>query len=222
MVLASNAMPIEAKLLHGLIWITIRGDVHAPDFALHSAVLARLERECDTSPNRFTDVSENTSHPDRMAMSGFADIRTRAPLKNAVKSAVFAPYDYQFEMACVFQELNKNPRIEVRVFRDKTKALEWVGYIVDAPAEQILRVPANLSQGPYTFRIGACLRHKANHARWGRLMSVAEKGYWLVKSINGKTECWAQNEIEEWEPSLDELFKLNAAHAIGTWPSRRE
>jgi len=62
-------------------------------------------------------------------MSNFAVVRTLATLKNKVRSAVFAPSDYQFAMARLFQELNLNPDIEVRVFRDKTQALEWVGWV---------------------------------------------------------------------------------------------
>jgi hypothetical protein len=122
-------MPIETKLLPGLIWITISGDVLAGEFCLHASELERIERGCDVSPNRFTDLSENVSHPNYEAMSNFAVVRTVATLKNKVRSAVFAPSDYQFGMARLFQELNFNPEIEVRVFRDKAEALEWVGWV---------------------------------------------------------------------------------------------
>ena len=122
-------MPIETKLLPGLIWITISGDVLAGEFCLHASELERIESGCDVSPNRFTDLSENVSHPSYEAMSNFAVVRTVAMLKNKVKSAVFAPSDYQFGMARMFQGLNFNPEIEVRVFRDKAEALEWVGWV---------------------------------------------------------------------------------------------
>ena len=122
-------MPIETKLLPGLIWITISGDVLAGEFCLHASELERIERGCDVSPNRFTDTSENVSQPNLEAMSNFAVVRTVATLKNKVRSAVFAPSDYQFGMARMFQELNFNPNIELRIFRDKAEALEWVGWV---------------------------------------------------------------------------------------------
>jgi hypothetical protein len=49
-------------------------------------------------------------------MSNFAVVRTVATLKNKVGSAVFAPTEYQFGMARMFQEFNFNPNIELRVF----------------------------------------------------------------------------------------------------------
>ena len=122
-------MPIETKILpSGLIWITIRGDVTRGEFPLHADELARIERECRVSPHRYTDLSESTSHPNYGTMETFAGVRTHAKLKNKVNSAVFAPSDYQFGMARLFQALNRNPQIEVRVFRDKDEALKWVGW----------------------------------------------------------------------------------------------
>ena len=121
-------MPIETKLLPGLIWITLRGDVTAGEFARHATELAQLERGYAISLPRFTDLSENPVHPDYGTMANFAGVRTRAKLKNKVKSAVFAPSDFQFGMARMFQTLNRNPEIEVQVFRDKDEALKWVGW----------------------------------------------------------------------------------------------
>lgn len=121
-------MPIEIKIVDGLLWITLRGAVTAKEFALHAAELARIEQESEISPARFSDLSETTALPDYQTIALFADVRSRAKLKNKVKSALFAPSSFHFGMGRQYQELIRNPEIEVRVFRDKDEALKWLGW----------------------------------------------------------------------------------------------
>lgn len=121
-------MPSEIKIFPQLMWITLRGDITAADVFHHAGDVARVELASSVSPDRFTDLSETTSHPDFDGLANFAAVRSEAKLRNNVKSAVYAPTDLQYAIARTFQRLNVNPLIELRVFRDRTEALQWVGW----------------------------------------------------------------------------------------------
>jgi hypothetical protein len=89
--------------------------------------LAALETSGELPANRITDISEAEGldlHFDEIG--SFAAQRCVAPLKNIVKSAIFAPTDVQFGMARMFQTLNDNPKIRIKVFRDLRSATDWL------------------------------------------------------------------------------------------------
>jgi hypothetical protein len=60
-------------------------------------------------------------------MEAVASRRRKAPLKNKVKSAIVAPRLDQFGFARMFATLNDNPNIEIQIFNDRDRALEWLG-----------------------------------------------------------------------------------------------
>ncbi|MGH8187499.1 MAG: hypothetical protein ACREUC_13145 [Steroidobacteraceae bacterium] len=71
------------------------------------------------------------SRADLVAEVGFqsilelADTRTRRPLATPVKSALIALRPVHFGFARMFQTLNTNPQIEVRIFATIEEALQW-------------------------------------------------------------------------------------------------
>lgn len=119
-------MPIDISASADLIRIRFQGAISAAELLQHARDLARMEGKSAVSLNRFTDLSESTALPHFMEMADFAARRTEAALKNPVRSAVYAANEFQFGMARMFEKLNANPNIELRIFSDKAEALAWL------------------------------------------------------------------------------------------------
>ena len=76
--------------------------------------------------NRITDLTGVTSFAiDYAAMSHLTVQRRAKRLRNAVKSALIARRDVEIGFARMFQTLNDNPQIEIRIVKDLAEALAW-------------------------------------------------------------------------------------------------
>lgn len=120
-------MPYEISISSQLISVKLSGMVTAEELRRYAAELSALELGSELPPNRITDISTAEGinlHFDEIGT--FAAKRRTAPLKTNIKSAIFAPDDVQFGMARMFQTLNDNPKIKIKIFRDLPTALTWL------------------------------------------------------------------------------------------------
>lgn len=110
-----------------LIHIRLSGFLTLEDLMEISARLRELESGAERSMNRITDMSEVTgSSLDYDTMEQFAATRRIAVLQNTIRSAIFAPSPLTFGLARIFQSINNNPNIEIRLFKIRDSALEWL------------------------------------------------------------------------------------------------
>lgn len=95
--------------------------------------LVRLASEAETLENalpepldRIADISEVSSfeigYPE---LSALAERRRARKFSHSVKSAIIATSPVQVGLARMFQTLNDNPQIEIRVLRSVEEALNW-------------------------------------------------------------------------------------------------
>jgi hypothetical protein len=120
-------MPIAIQLKEGVLHIDFCGEITPQDLVAVVEQTRSFESSGMHAPDRFTD----TSGADAIAitfdaMSDFAALRTEAVIPNPVKNAVFAPTEVHFGLARMFQQMNRNPNIELRVFRTRDEAWAWL------------------------------------------------------------------------------------------------
>ena len=121
-------MPIIIQMRDNVIKATFRGKLFGEDFRQVARELRDIEARLDVSPDRISDLSEgDLSELAASDIVAFADNRAFANLKNKVKSAIIAPDPVQFGIARMCMGHNRNPDIEMQVFKDKAKAYEWIG-----------------------------------------------------------------------------------------------
>ena len=97
------------------------------DLEAQGIALWKLEESLATSPDRLTDLSQaDGSLMSFMTVEDYAAKRRVAPLKNHVKSAIVTATQLQYGLARMFQTLNDNPMIEIKLFDDRAKAIEWL------------------------------------------------------------------------------------------------
>ena len=86
-----------------------------------------IERDRDPIPHRITDMTGVTdlqiAYPD---VRSLAERRRTQVFPNAFKSAIVVRTPAQKGVARMFQTLNDNPKITIRIFEDEAAVLEWI------------------------------------------------------------------------------------------------
>jgi hypothetical protein len=120
-------MAFDLKIEDGIVDVIFHGTFSSKDLERLADEADRIEAEFDVTPHRIVDLSPSEAIDlDSTAMEVFADRRRRAPLKNKVKSAIVASRPMQYAFALMFQTINKNPKIRLRIFTDRDRALIWL------------------------------------------------------------------------------------------------
>ena len=120
-------MPYTIKLENNVVRVALKGRITASDLVALAAESKNYEHDVEVIPHRITDmtgVEELAIHyPDISALAA-----KRSPLRfpNAFKSAIIARDTHHVGYARMFQTLNHNPQIEVRIFPDEASASEWI------------------------------------------------------------------------------------------------
>jgi hypothetical protein len=79
------------------------------------------------APHRITDLSDcETALLDFALLEEITARRRATRLKNTVQSAIYAPSEVQFGFSRMFQTLNDNPLIAIKVTRDRAEAEAWL------------------------------------------------------------------------------------------------
>jgi hypothetical protein len=119
-------MPYCISIENNVLQITLNGHVTGNDLQKIVAETAQFER-APIIPHRVTDLSEITnldvSFPDVMTI---AQQRRVLRFQNSFKSAIIAHDDLHLGYARMFQTLNDNPQIYIRIFADRQAADRWV------------------------------------------------------------------------------------------------
>jgi hypothetical protein len=120
-------MPYSITVENQVVRVALTGCITAGDLAALAAESKNYEHEVAVVPHRITDmtgIEELAIHyPD---VSALAATRGQCRFPNAFKSAIIASSVNHLGYARMFQTLNDNPQIAVRIFPDEVSANEWI------------------------------------------------------------------------------------------------
>lgn len=120
-------MPYTIKVENNVVRIALTGRITAQDLVNLAGESKNYEHNVDVIPHRITDmagIEELAVHyPD---ISALAATRGQCHFPNAFKSAIIARDIHHLGYARMFQTLNGNPQIIVRIFPDEVSAAEWI------------------------------------------------------------------------------------------------
>jgi len=127
-------MPFELTTRDGILFARVFGVFTAADLT-HLATEAEIaEASHPFALDRITDLTA----VERFEM-GFQEIyffairRSAQRFSRVVKSAIVVREPVQFGMARMYEALNENPQIRLRIVRGVPDANEWFAEIHDAP-----------------------------------------------------------------------------------------
>jgi hypothetical protein len=117
-----------------LLRVEFSGTLGEGDFTGMLRELDRFEAGEVVYDRRLTDLSEVREIAVRLPeIYTLAQNRRRNRLREPIRSAVVAVTPVQLGLARMFQSLNDNPAVQVRIFADATGALAWLDESAEAP-----------------------------------------------------------------------------------------
>jgi hypothetical protein len=120
-------MASEFRISDGIVFVTFSGILSSDSLRDAFQRMAEIEAESDPVPNRLVDISATEGvNLNFNSMMGLADMRMKAPLKNATKTAVVTGNLVQHGFARMFHTLNKNPNITIQIFSSESEGLAWL------------------------------------------------------------------------------------------------
>ncbi|MDB6024797.1 MAG: hypothetical protein JWM68_1020 [Verrucomicrobiales bacterium] len=120
-------MPYEIDIA-GPIWrVTYTGTLTSNELVKLFEESYRLEHDLQVVPSRICDLSRvQDIHLNFQDMLGVANRRREARFPNAFKSALIAANPVQFGFARMFQTLNDNPQISIKIFSTVEEGVAWI------------------------------------------------------------------------------------------------
>ncbi len=120
-------MPYKITVENKVLRITLTGRVTSLDFDGIVTEAKNYEQNVDVVPHRITDmtgiVELGVNYPE---ISALAEKRRELHFPNPFKSAIIAVSKQHVGYARMFQTLNDNPQIAIRIFPDEASASEWI------------------------------------------------------------------------------------------------
>lgn len=120
-------MPITFEFKDPIFWIRLSGSISNNDLMEVVTAFDQMENQHAVTPHRITDLSEITEVKiDFDDMLSLASQRRAKHFQNFYKSAIVASDETQTGFARMFQTLNNNPQVTLRIFNDIQSALAWI------------------------------------------------------------------------------------------------
>ena len=120
-------MAVDFEFKDSVYWIRFSGEIEGGDMERIIAAFEKMESDHPVTPHRISDLTGVTD-----VKIGFDDVlglaaqRRAKVFKNPFKSAIVANNEIQTGFARMFQTLNTNPQITIRIFPDAQAALAWI------------------------------------------------------------------------------------------------
>ena len=128
-------MPYEITDRGGYMHVKMRGAITGIELERFSADVDRIEDAMEVSVDRVTDITAieafGIGFPEILTL---AEHRRKRVFTRPVKSALIALLPEQIGFARMFQTLNDNPQIELRIVGSLHDAEEW--FAAKAPADE--------------------------------------------------------------------------------------
>ena len=120
-------MAFSVEYKDSIFWIFLTGSISGKDLTDAAAMVAVQESRHAVTPHRITDITAATEmgigFDEILSLAGH---RRALRFPNAFKSAIVAGSEAQMGFARMFQTLNNNPQIAIKIFADRASALAWL------------------------------------------------------------------------------------------------
>jgi hypothetical protein len=111
----------------GILFVTFPEIVSDNDFHLVSMEFEIIEKEYSVVPNFIVSLKNvNTFNGDYHSVQNLAKQRAQKSFPNNILEAILVTNDFQMGFARMYQTVNDNPHLTIKIFKDEPKAIEWI------------------------------------------------------------------------------------------------
>lgn len=120
-------MPIKLILDRVPVEFIFHGEIDAMDIFQATKEVTAFEQTQPVVPHRFADLRGTVNLKINFSdVMNLATERQAAKFPNHIKSAILIGNKVQLGYARMFQNLNDNPQMTIRIFEDETEARAWL------------------------------------------------------------------------------------------------
>ena len=119
-------MPYTLTIENNVLRFTLTGRITGSDLMSAAAEARIYEENAPVIPHRITDLDGAELAIHYTDVSALAEKRRGLRFPNPFKSAIIARNPQQLGYARMFQTLNDNPQITIRIFSDELSASQWI------------------------------------------------------------------------------------------------
>jgi hypothetical protein len=111
----------------GILFITFPDTLSDNDFRIINEEIAIMEEGYSTVPNFIVNLNNvKTFNGDYYSIQKLAKQRAKISFPNNIYEAILVTNDFQMGFARMYQTVNDNPQLTIKIFKDEAKAIEWV------------------------------------------------------------------------------------------------
>ena len=129
-------MPYELTTPGDILFVRVFGVFTAPELDRLALEAEAAEASHPVSLDRITDLTAvERFEVGFREIYNFAIRRSAQRFSRVVKSAIIVQEPVQLGIARIYDALNENPQIQIRILRSVTEAKEWFAGTTGAPKE---------------------------------------------------------------------------------------
>ena len=111
----------------GILFVTLPETLSDNDFRLINQEIEIIEAEYSIIPNFIVNLKNvKTFNGDYTSVQKLAKQRTERTFPNNILEAILVANDFQMGFARMYQTVNDNPQLTIKIFKDEAKAIEWI------------------------------------------------------------------------------------------------
>ena len=110
-----------------IVFVTFPETLSDNDFRLMNEEIESVEDEYSKVPNFIVSLTNvKKFNGNFYSVQELAKQRAAKTFPNNILEAILVNNDFQMGFARMYQTVNDNPQLTIKIFRDEAKAIEWI------------------------------------------------------------------------------------------------
>jgi hypothetical protein len=111
----------------GIVFVTFPETLSDNDFRLINMEIEIIEKEYSVVPNFIVRLNTvKTFNGNYFSVQALARQRAEITYPNTILEAIVVTNDFQMGFARMYQTVNDNPQLTIKIFKDEAKAIDWI------------------------------------------------------------------------------------------------
>jgi len=111
----------------GILFVTFPETLSDNDFRVMNEEIAVVEKEYSLVPHFIVKLNAvKIFHGDYHSVQMLAKQRANITYPNTLLEAFVVTNDFQMGFARMYQTVNDNPQVTIKIFKDELQAIEWI------------------------------------------------------------------------------------------------